>query len=218
MVESLSVDHMSAEEFKKQWNYEDKASFSSYAKTSYDITTEDGNLNQQIKSYASTRVDEPDISNWWNKLFNKELWEDEAGYADIEPIKQVNKDEVRAWNEEAIGKEYFMNAESAKNFKEFVQKNSLKNNTIYVMRFAVRDYYSAEVSISGNKEWKAWSGEHNSFYFERSVFDQFDVLEMEFEDKKGERSVLPVSALSGSCRIRPGSCRSGTEPAEAWRT
>ena len=196
--------YITRELFKYSWINNNKSYSEKYGMTDYDVKTSDGNLNESIKSFASTREIESDISNWWHKLWNKELWSDADGYPDIEPIVRVDKDTVLANSVEANGEKYFMNKESAEAFTSYVRKQIGKDNTVYVMRFAVRDYFSTDVSVQSRfnknegtilpEKYDSYFEDSNNYFVRRSVFDKFDIMEMEFEDKTGAKSVLPVAA------------------------
>ena len=199
MVFNSDKSYMSAIDFKNQWISLGKPYHKNYGLKEYDITTSDGCLNDSIKSYYSSLPSNIDpVSKLIQKLFNGDLFVDKEGYPDILPIVQVDKGDVLYMNDEALGNKYFMNNESVQEFKAFVKDNELKDNTVYVMRFAVRDYVSSEVDIYDNVAEEEidnpLTSNDDSFAFVRTVFDGFDVMETEWEDTEGKRSVLPVAA------------------------
>lgn len=71
-----------------------------------------------------------------------------------------------------------------------------RGETVYLMRFAVRDYEVDKLTEAGIKS----DGKYNkvdignSYYFEKTVFEDFDILELTFRDEENKMSVVPVSA------------------------
>ena len=59
------------------------------------------------------------------------------------------------------------------------------------MRFAVTDYYVDEIDITDN-DGTEYVGEH--YYFEKTIFHNFDVLSFTFQNEEGKFTTVPVSS------------------------
>lgn len=170
--------------------------FSGLGYRSYSISVEDGNLNSSIKSYASTQ--EGKIGNWLVKLFNKELYADEKGYPDIKPIVEINSSDIKTVvedNDISISDKLFITTDDVASLRDFYNEYSDENH-IYLMRFEVNPYYCPEVVLTQNTSKGALDtdGDGTGYYFEKAVFEDFDVFSFTFKDKNGAFRTVPVSA------------------------
>ena len=149
----------------------------------YDISVDDATLNSAITSYASTLENK----KWYQKLFiDKDLLTDQDGYPDIKPI--VELDDVSDLDDVDFSKTYFTTEEDAKEIKQFYDDYS-DDNHIYLMRFEVNPYYAPVVVLSDKNNTQLASG----LYFEKAVFEDFDVLEFTFKNAKGDFKKVAVS-------------------------
>ena len=189
--------------------------FTNSGKVSYNISVTDKKLNDQIKSHAST---EPKFK-WLDKLFNKELYTDEDGYADIEPLVEV-KDVVLAYTDEAVVENYFVSSGDAVKLKAFCKDNIFTNH-VYLMRFEVNPYYCPEVTLVAGEDSLTYgpfsSGEKGTgYYFEKAVFHDFDILSFTFKDAKNKVVTVPVSCdpidIVGSVVPGPGDMEDPNNP------
>jgi len=159
----------------------------------YYITVEDESFNSAIKSYASTR--QGYLGNWIHKLFNKELYVDEKGYPDIKPIVEVTSSDLNGKGDETVADNLFIMENDAARLREFYDEKE-DNNHIYLMRFEVNPYYCPEVVLTSTNDrivGADTSGNGTGYYFEKAVFEKFDVLEFTFKNKEGKFTTVPVS-------------------------
>lgn len=198
-------DNVSYKDFLDYYLTNGRVAKQSNAVNQYEVTTSDGALNKvfEMGTYADGKSELTKFQTWVDKYFkgNKHLYEDEGIAEDIMPVIKIDKnliigDAGVVWKDDYAADKLFMTQECYQEFKAFVSENALKDNTIYVMRFAVRDYFAAEAIPCDNLGNPILSAnlDHNTYYFERSLFDNFDVCEFEYEDEIGKRSVVPVSA------------------------
>lgn len=154
----------------------------------YDISVNDGNLNSQIKSWASTRK-----VKFLDKLFNKKLYTDEKGYPDCKPLQEITYFNLKdlVYNEEAMCNEMFMSKADLEEFDDFYDKNHLGNH-VYIMRFAVDPYYCSKGTARFTNDAGAVE-ESDCYYYEKVIYDNFDVLSFTFQREDGFISVVPVN-------------------------
>ena len=206
--------YLSAEEFRLAYNAQGRNHYehrneNAYGHKYFDLGVNDPIWNSSIRSYASTH------DKWYQKAGNGALYEDEDGYADIDVIKKVSSLDVsKIWEDASAADNLFITAGDYKSLQEFYKSDSNKNSTTYLFRFAVRDYYAPEVVVNSSA---GVLGEltvpsNSTYYFCKTVFEQFDILEFTFQDKNNKKTVLPVSSspvdITGG--IVPGS--NNTEP------
>ena len=166
----------------------------------YEITVEQGSLNNAIKSWSSGQ----DFV-WLAKLFTGELFTGGEKYAEIKPIVELNPSDFTNYTDEAISEHYFVTLEDAKDMATFVNDYKSKNH-LYLMRLDVNPYYAQDVIVIDNtKSPKLDFSEGN--YFEKVVYENVDVLEFTFRDKHGGESIVAVNCdpidIVGSV-VRPG--------------
>ena len=70
----------------------------------------------------------------------------------------------------------------------------IKGATVYMMHFARTDYFSTSVQCfaSGDITETEYPGNH--YYYERTVFEDFDILQFTFKRENGELTKIPVVA------------------------
>ena len=159
--------------------------------TEYYISVDDAVLNSQIKSFASSQK-----ANWLHKLFNKELYVDEDGYDDIEPIVEVSEfqldlSDLDILAKEALAEKYFVSVDDLASLSEFCDKYD-SNSHVYLMRFDVNPYYCPSVVVTDKNVYGDVPLGTSAYYFEKAVFENFDVLEFTFKNAEGKPSTVPV--------------------------
>lgn len=184
-----------------------------YGHKYYNLGVNDPAWNSSIRSYASTH------NEWYNKIadfFGSNLYDDKEGYADIDVIKKVSDLDVsKVWQDASAAENLFITAEDYKSLQEFHNSDENKDRTTYLFRFAVRDYYAPEVEVTDyNGEDVALFDGNTTYYFCKTVFEQFDILEFTFQDKNSKKTVLPVVAspvdITGG--VVPGNNQSEPNP------
>lgn len=150
-------------------------------------------LNNQIASYASNHNA---FLSWLNG--EGELYIKDESYSSIQPIEVISDLDFALngviLNNAAIAERVFVQESDVSDLKKFVASSTLKDKTTYMMRFAVRDYYCVDIDMSnkaaGFFENSYYSGDN--FYFEKTIFNNFDVLSFTYENKYGEQTIIPV--------------------------
>lgn len=150
----------------------------------YHISVGDRKLNDYIASYTKTH------SKLWAKI--KGLASDSIGYADILPIDMLeDKDFPSTSSDKAIGDALFVSEGDVSDLKTYYEEAKADGKTTYLMRFAVTDYYCEDV-IAKNNSGESYDGTH--YYFEKTVFHNFDILEFTFKNSEGKLTTVPVSS------------------------
>lgn len=151
-------------------------------------------LADSLSSYAS-------CNSWLKALLtgNLGLYIAEDYHEGIDSIQVVtSKDFNEAFTDEAIADELFIDKNDVDSLEDFVSKSEAENRTTYLLRFAIRDYLCYDALCyekDGFAEVEAFDRiEGDNFYFEKTVFFNFDILTMTWEDEYHEKTVIPVVA------------------------
>ncbi len=156
----------------------------------YNVKAKD-DLADKIATFASNH------KKWISFLLgvgNLDL-EDES-YDGIQGIQAIDKLEVMAnslyLSDATIAEKFYMQEAEADAFKRFVVSEAAKDKTTYILRYAVRDYYATENTYVYRKITEKYEDE--ALYFEKTVFFNFDILSLTWEDQYQKRMVIPVVA------------------------
>lgn len=157
---------------------------------SYTVTS--GNdLAKEISTYASNH----DAFISWLKGEGNLYIKDES-YSNIQSIQAVSNADLMInglfKTDEAIAEEYYMQEEDVSSFKDFVSQSAQKDMTTYIMRFAVRDYYADRVHFREDGLGGNYHSSEGIYYFEKTVFMDFDVLSFTWENQYSQKTVIPV--------------------------
>lgn len=191
-------------------NHYEHRNENAYGHKYFELGVNDPIWNSSIRSYASTHKE------WYQKWQYNEFYEDEDGYADIDVIKKVSDLDVsKVWQDASAAENLFITAEDYKSLQEFHNSAENKDRTTYLFRFAVRDYYAPEVRFCDYKgTYNLSDPAKTGYYFCKTVFEQFDILEFTFQDKNSKKTVLPVVAspvdITGG--VVPGNNQSEPNP------
>lgn len=153
------------------------------------FTVEDGDLNSLIASYASAHND---FVTWLKGLTHLE--EDVGGYAPIEVFHKVTSSDFSYSSTFEGAEALFVSEKDYIDLKNYYNSLDPELYTVFIMRFAVTDYYCSSISVS---DWSLETEDSfpgNNYYIEKTLFLQFDVLEMSFKDEYGNIKTLPVQA------------------------
>lgn len=149
----------------------------------YHITVDDPSLNGQISAFSTN-------DNFLYRLFMGNLWlsSDATGYPTYRPIVMVDSDDFSGSDKE-VSKRLAVCEQDLDGFESFVDDQ--KDRTTYLLRFAVTDYYCGLVDVTDNEDGD-YVGEH--YYFEKTIFHNFDVLSFTFKNQEGKYTTVPVSS------------------------
>lgn len=106
-----------------------------------------------------------------------------------------------AIEETAIANKYYVGVKEADALLRYATSEKIltavtdevKGSTVYLMHFAKTDYFTTSVHCYGsdeNMQYVPYKGNH--YYFERTIFDDFDILEFTFKDEEGKMTKVPV--------------------------
>lgn len=174
-----------------------------YGYNKKEFTVEDGALNAQINSYASNHWD------FWTVLAGfEDLNEDQNGYEKIDVFEKITEEDFIGSSIQVNADKLFISLNDYYSLRSYFDSVSSDEYTVYLLRFAVTDYVMGEISV--DKTGDPFTDEDyygsNNYYFEKSIFTDFDVLDMTFRNEKGEFKTLPVNSkpidIGGS--ITPG--------------
>lgn len=165
----------------------------------------------QMLTYTDTSVwneNTNGVSKWFYRLFHK----DESAKAlsqslnVIETVDLTDLAALAAFKNEVSAKQHYISDADIPNFLAYVASEELNplnwtngvfGSTVVLLRFAVTDFYSAGLTCyNGYNGASTGADEYagNHYYFEKSYFEDFDVLSLTFQDKGGKLTTLPVVA------------------------
>lgn len=153
------------------------------------------------KKYNVTETDKATITqgimlgDWFKNLFTGKGGSTSQTQT-FDLLTRLSPLTVGSLSDKAISETYLVNEAEADALQKFTTSKGAKGETVYLMRFAVRDYEVDKLTEAGIKS----DGKYNkvdignSYYFEKTVFEDFDILELTFRDEENKKSVVPVSA------------------------
>lgn len=174
----------------------------------FNVSVKDGDLSSSIKSYLSTK--ETQFGKFIAKLFNGNLGPET--YPECRPLHEITYFNIKdlLFTEESMCNEMYMSQSDLQDFDKFYDAKNLGNH-IYIMRFGVDPYFCG--SVYGGTNISTKNGER-AWYYEKTVYDNFDILSFTFQDKRGGISVVPVNCkpitIIGS--VVPGTNAGGFNP------
>lgn len=129
----------------------------------------------------------------WEEFFsfgkNDFDWGGENG--SVEPIRRVTDADlsgVDANNAKAL----YINDNDYGAFEQFYRDN--KQDAVYLLRFAVTDYYSALQTVFDASQWQTGMDKTSTYMARETVFLDFDIIDLGFLAADGTITVLPVVA------------------------
>ncbi len=161
---------------------------SRYGKYSY--TVEAGNdLAGQIANYATAH--QSGLKAWLSGECS--LFKDSKNdlYSGINSIQVCDWNVLNALQtDQAIAREFFVQESEVTAFKSYVSSHQ-SNETVFKINYAVRDYYACPVYLTIDGSRKEYDG---SYYYEKTIFRNFDVMTLTWQDQYGKQTVMPVAA------------------------
>lgn len=156
-----------------------------------EFTVEDGPLNNQIHSYASTHND------FWTVLSGYAELNKDQGVTDLVNVfhKVTSADFTEESSITISANRLFVSESDYTNIRRFFLDHDPDEYTVYILRFAVTDYVMGEATVYKNEVLPDadYYGSDN-YYFEKTIFKDFNFLDMTFQDEKGNRVTLPVDS------------------------
>lgn len=155
----------------------------------------------ELKNYTVTSEDigtADHFVGFWQTILNSFQKKGSTETVSFDMLQRLTKAEAVALNATAISEKFKVTEADAEALKSFALNAG--NDQTYVMHFAVRDCVSAKITDAGTLDRDAIFDYFdeievgNSYYFEKTVFEDFDVLELTFRNKENKMSVVPVSA------------------------
>lgn len=154
-----------------------------------------------IESFSSGNTS-PEVIKNFVKWFYK--YNDEVAIDGVKPIEKVDTAFMNGYSTD-IDKwcaDHLIRKEDAEEFKIDYDASKKNDETLVVLRFAVRDYYAMNSAIDTGYK---WTNATNSLYAQGTAFRNFRVINLNFI-KAGEIYVVPVyhEALDIGGGLTPG--------------
>lgn len=188
----------------KTGNTLDGLSSSKFLSAYYGGGTSGPGISRVDKTYTVSAADSETVTDtisfgqWLKNVFTfKGLSTQES--ISFDQLVRLKASEIGSWNDRAISENLLVNEAEADALQSFTASQSVTGNTVYLMRFAVRDYATAKITEAGtvsDGKYNALSSSSlgNSYFFEKTVFESFDILSLTFRNEKNALSIVPVSA------------------------
>lgn len=154
------------------------------------------------KTYSITKDDIGTVQQYvgfWKAFTNFFGGKSSTEAVNFDMIQRLSYDQAVALNASAVSEKFKVTEADAEALKTFTVAHP--KGTTYVLHFAVRDCVTAKVTDAGTLDRDAWidyfdesSNIGTSYYFEKTVFEDFDILELHYRNKENKLSIVPVSA------------------------
>ncbi len=149
----------------------------------YEIKADGKSLNELMPSFASSSG-----KSWLFKLFNRNLYSAEDFSVECKPIVEISDSDVGFLSNADnlfVMEDDFLNLQSF-----YTEKDS--GNHVYLMRFDVNPYYAPQVSFTRDNE-IGKDAFATGYYFEKAIYEDFDILQFTFRDANANFHTVPVS-------------------------
>ena len=159
----------------------------------FSFTVEDGPLNTQIKNYAATHKGKfwHDFRDWLDSDYDNPF--NDPGVTDpIDTFYKVSASDFSGGTNSTNAYKLFVSEADYVKLKSFYNSIDKSEYTVYLLRFAVTDYVCGNADVDpiiGSADYGS-----DNYYFEKTVFLNFDVLDMSFRDEWNNVVTLPVEA------------------------
>lgn len=132
----------------------------------------------------------------WEGIFGKSHVSSSEDYKGIKPIKVMTDSLVNNGSPKVVSDSLYISERDYQDFKNFYEKNK-DNSTVYLMRFAVSEYWAARVETRekrGTTLQPNLTGVHDtdSYFAQETCYLNFDILDFEYK-KNDESYIIPVS-------------------------
>lgn len=145
-----------------------------------------------LQDYASNHNP---ISTWFSEVFGG--WKLSGTYEDIPPIERISAD-ISKMKDEAVAERYFIDESFVPQFKKYYERVK-DDSTIFILRYAATDYYAQDCVVRYpsddcqlNTYLTAYPRSANAEIRQETVFLDFEILTLGFENEMGELTVIPV--------------------------
>ncbi len=157
-------------------------------------------LSVDIATYATTH--RSGVLAFLRGEYNLYRESKNENYGKIGGIEAIESSDVntKLYNRETIANRLFIDEADVDALHDFVERSNKEDKTVYIIRFAARDYYCAPAAFvkynSGNNIFDNESYDENdgNCYFEKTIFRNFDILTLTYENAFSQKTVLPVVA------------------------
>lgn len=156
----------------------------------YNVQVIHSDQGVDINSYKSNH-------SWWDYLLDVGLIQS-LSYAKLNddsfrietPIYNVSATDFIGSTTE-VSNRLFIDKNDISELSNYTTREAAKGNSTYLLRFALTDYYSTDMYIdaqnySGNTE------NVNCYYSEQTIFKNFNIIDLTFQDKYGNKVTIPV--------------------------
>lgn len=181
----------------------------SYGEDPYMFTVDDGHTKgyntYKITAGQKETLANVDMSSKEGDKYWRWFWADSHYAQDVTvPALQLVDFGFCDWKayfekESEIADEYFMEEKYVEDFANYVAEKSqvvdITGSSVFMMHYSTTDTYIAPVYIHrAYDKISTWDAPGDHYYFEQSVFQNFDILSITMKDKYGNTTKIPVVA------------------------
>lgn len=168
-----------------------------YGSQKYTVTADDTPMGFTKLDYSQ----EHPYWAWWHRFTSKTYGDEQAEVEWLQRIDLSFLDSIGATETKEIADTYYIGEADVSGLRKLCNSNAVQNgvlngisgSSVYLMHFAKTDYYSTAIDcFESTVIEKEYDGNH--YYYERTVFEDFDILEFTFKRENGELTAVPVVA------------------------
>ncbi len=122
----------------------------------------------------------------------RDALDDSTDFSEVPVFAKVEAKDVSDLLDDELIAKYYLNEYDMADFKSYVNGASLTGNTVYLFRFNVQDYTSIPGFMLEEIPNILAAPDCDSYYFSEYIYRDFDILEIDLQDKYGNVTILPV--------------------------
>lgn len=153
-----------------------------------------GYNNWNISSDYEYTLENVPVQNFFEDLFG--IYDD-SEFNNVQAIQRITANDISSNNAETVSKALYISENDYDDFKAYYDNASNQSETVFLFRFALTDYYSAQChEFDGSSDDQAVLGEYidsNAYLAYMNVFLDFDIIDITF-CRDGVYTVIPAVA------------------------
>lgn len=151
-----------------------------------------GYIDKTIYSDDSFSLESIPLQGFFEKFFG--LHKD-TEYNNVQAIQRITDTDFAGGNAESVSKALYIAENDYTDFKLYYDLAKSKDETVFLFRFALSDYYSAQCAeFDGSEDNQSFKGDYidtNVYMSMQNVFLDFDIIDTTF-NRDGKYTVIPV--------------------------
>ncbi len=134
--------------------------------------------------------------SFWQYIFGGHTATNQQDFKSIKAIQPIEDSEVGSKTTQELSDCLYISERDAEDFRSFYNRNK-NNSTVYLLRFALSEYWSATIETVGKKGTTLQPGlvgtiDRNAYFAQETCYLDFDLIDFEYV-KEDKSYVIPVS-------------------------